>query len=193
MIRIACFAAVLVLCGPLVSAQTATSAPTPAQSPAAAAAQVPAVKPDLIGTWTLNLDKSNFDQVPPPQDEIIVFSHTGSTYSIATSSNNERGKEVYTLPFAIDGSETATPKDTFSNTATLQYLDTKGEWDGASLVLTQRITYQGGAGTLKSTFTLSPDGKTLTRVMHISVDQGEFDTTSVFDKQPVPGGGSNPV
>ena len=65
--------------------------------------------------------------------------------------------------------------------------------DGASLILTQRITYQGGAGTLKSTFTLSPDGKTLTRVMHISVDQGEFDTTSVFDKQPVPGGGSNPV
>lgn len=177
--RITCLAAVLVLCGPLVSAQT--TAPTPAP---AAQAPAPAVKPDLSGTWTLNLEKSNYDQVPPPQDETIVFSHNGSTYSIATTSDNERGKEVYTLPFTTDGNETPTPKDTFSNTATLQFLSTKGEWDGSSLVLTQKINYQSGSGSLKSTFTLSPDGKTLTRVMHISVDQGEFDTTAVFDKQP---------
>lgn len=189
MTKIPCLAAVLLLCGSLVSAQTPTQAPVPAPP----TVQAPAAKPDLSGTWTLNLEKSNFDQVPPPQDEIIVFSHTGSTYSIATSSDNERGKEVYTLPFATDGSETPTPKDTFSDTATLQYLSTKGEWQGGSLVLTQKITYQGGAGTLKSTFTLSPDGKTLTRMMHISVDQGEFDTTSVFDKQPATTGASNPV
>ena len=191
--RIACFAAALALCGPLVSAQTTTPAPTPAPVAAAPAAQAPAVKPDLSGTWTLNLEKSNFDQVPPPQDETIAFSHTGPTYSIATTSNNERGKEVYTLPFTTDGSETATPKGIFADTASLQYLSTKGEWEGASLVLTQKIIYQSGAGSLKSTFTLSADGKTLTRVMHISVDQGEFDTTSVFDKQPAAAGASNPV
>lgn len=192
MTKIACLAAVLVLCGPLVSAQTPTPAPTPAP-----AAQAPAVKPDLSGTWTLNLSKSNYDQVPPPQDEILVFSHTGSTYSIATTSDNERGKELYTLPFTTDGNDTPTPKGTFADTATLQFLNTKGEWDGTSLILTQKITYQGGAGTLKSTFTLSPDGKTLTRMMHISVDQGEFDTTSVYEKQPASqpatAGISNPV
>ncbi|GGG69125.1 hypothetical protein [Edaphobacter dinghuensis] len=189
MTRIASLAAVLVLCGPLVSAQTPTAAPTPAptaQAPATAPA--PAVKPDLSGTWTLNLSKSDYDQVPPPQDEILVFSHNGSTFSVATTSDNERGKEVYTLPFTIDGNETPTPKGTFADTATLQFLSTKAEWDGTSLILTQKITYQGGAGTLKSTFTLSADGKTLTRMMHISVDQGEFDTTSVYDKQPVVAG-----
>ena len=196
--RIASLAAVLVLCGPLVFAQApapapaTTPAPAPAQAPATAPA--PAVRPDLSGTWTLNLSKSNYDQVPPPDDEILVFSRNGSNFSIATTSDNERGKEVYTLPFSTDGSETPTPKGTFADTATLQFLSTKGEWDGASLVLTQKITYQGGAGTLKSVFTLSPDGKTLTRAMHISVDQGEFDTTSVYDKQPaVAAGTSNPV
>lgn len=191
MTKIPCLAAVLVLCGSLVSAQTPPPAPAPA------AAQAPVVKPDLSGTWTLNLSKSNYDQVPPPQDEIIVFSHTGPTYSIATTSDNERGKEVYTLPFVTDGSETPTPKGIFADTATLQYLSTKGEWDGTSLILTQKIIYQSGAGSLKSTFTLSADGKTLTRMMHISVDQGEFDTTSVYDKQPVAlpaaAGTSNPV
>lgn len=196
MLKIPCFAAVLVLCGTLVSAQT--PAPTPVPAPAAAAPAVPAitapvVKPDLSGTWTLDLAKSDYDQVPPPDDETLVFSHNGPAYSIATTSDNERGKEVYTLPFTTDGNETPTPKGTFSDTATLQYLSTKGEWKGASLVLTQKIIYQSGAGSLKSTFTLSPDGKTLTRMMHISVDQGDFDTTSVYEKQPVVTASSNPV
>lgn len=191
MIKILCFAAVVVLCGTLVSAQTTT--PTPASAAAAPAVQAPVVKPDLSGTWTLNLAKSDYDQVPPPQDETIVFSHNGSTYSIATTSDNERGKEVYTLPFTTDGTETPTPKGIFADTATLQYLSTKGEWQGAALVLTQKIIYQGGAGSLKSTFTLSADGKILTRMMHISVDQGDFDTTSVYEKQPVAAGASNPV
>lgn len=197
MTKIPCLAAVLVLCGTLVSAQTPAPTPEPAPTPAAqapAAATAPAVRPDLSGTWTLNLDKSNYDQVPPPQDETLVFSRNGSTYSIATSSDNDRGKEVYTLPFTTDGNETPTPKGTFADTATLQYLSTKGEWEGASLVLTQKITYESGAGSLKSTFTLSADGKTLTRVMHISVEQGDFDTTSVYDKQPaVTTGTSKPV
>jgi hypothetical protein len=201
MTKIPCLAAALVLCGTLVSAQTPAPAPSPtpaqatapAATPSASAAQSPAVKPDLTGTWTLDLAKSDYDQIPPPDDETLVFSHNGPTYSIATTSDNERGKEVYTLPFTTDGIEMPTPKGTFSDTATLQYLSTKGEWKGASLVLTQKIIYQSGAGSLKSTFTLSPDGKTLTRMMHISVDQGDFDTTSVYEKQPGATASANPV
>lgn len=186
MSKLFCFAAVLVLSGTLVSAQTASPAPAPAATPAAAtAAPAPAAtaKLDLTGTWKLDLDKSNYDQVPPPSDEILTFAQTGPTFTIATTSDNERGKEVYTLPFASDGSETPTPKGVFDDTATLQYLSTKGEWQGSTLVLTQKIIYQSNPGTLKSIFTLSADGKTLTRAMHISVDQGEFDTTSVYEKQ----------
>ena len=177
MTKALCLAAILALSGTLISAQTSSPIPVPVTTPAAIA------KPDLTGTWKLNLAKSNFDQVPPPEDETVIFSRIGPTFTIATTSDNERGKEVYTLPFTVDNSETATPKGTFANTATLQYLSTKGEWQGAALVLTQKIIYQGSPGMLKSTFTLSPDGKTLTRAMHISVEQGDFDTTSVFDKQ----------
>ena len=165
---------------PLIQAQT----PAPAAPPASATAPAPAATaPNLAGTWKLNLAKSDFDQVPPPTSETIVFTRTGADFTIATTSDNERGKEIYTLPFTPDGTETPTPKGTFANTATLQFLSSKADWQGSSLVLTQKIIYQGAPGILKSAFTLSPDGKTLTRVMHISVEQGEFDTTSVFDKQ----------
>lgn len=190
MTKTLCLAAILVLSVSFAPAQTQSPAPI---APAVTAATV--AHPDLTGTWKLDLAKSDFDQVPPPEDETITFARSSTGFTIATVSDNDRGKEVYTLPFAADGSETPTPKGTFADTATLQYLSTKGEWQGASLVLTQKIIYQGGAGSLKSTFTLSADGKTLTRLMHISVDQGEFDTTSVYEieKQPAATAVSNPV
>jgi hypothetical protein len=193
MTKTPCFAAVLVLCGTLVSAQTPAPTPAPAPATVPAAPAVTVAHPDLTGTWKLDLAKSDYDQVPPPTDETLTFARSGSAFTIATISDNDRGKEVYTLPFAADGSETPTPKGTFADTATLQYLSTKGEWQGATLILTQKITYQGGPGSLKSTFTLSADGKTLTRAMHISVDQGDFDTTSVYEKQPAVAAASNPV
>jgi hypothetical protein len=187
MTKTLCFALALTLSGSLAAAQTPSPAPAapPAPAPAAAPAATPAatVKPDLAGTWKLNLEKSDYDQVPPPSDETLTFARTGSTSTIATVSDNERGKEVYTLPYSTDGTEIPTPKGVFADTATLQYVSTKGEWQGSSLILTQKIMYQDSPGTLKSTFTLSPDGKTLTSSMHISVNQGEFDTTSVYEKQ----------
>lgn len=170
---------VLSLSASVLHAQAA--APSPA--PAASVILAPAASQDLSGTWKLNLEKSNYDQVPPPQDETIVLTQKGPVFTIATTSDNDRGKEVYTLPFTADGADTPTPKGTFADTAALQFVSSKGEWKGGALVLTQKILYENSPGTLTSTFKLSPDGKTLTRVMDISVDQGMFQTTSVYDKQ----------
>lgn len=180
-----CFVAAFSLCITLARAQTPSPTPTPVPSVAATA------HPNLTGTWNLNLAKSDFDQIPPPASETLVFTQTDSHITVAVTSDSDRGKENYTLGFPTDGTDTPTPKETIPATAELQILSSKGEWKGASFVFTEKITYQGNPGTLTSTFTLSPDGKTLTRVMHISVDQGDFNTTSVFEKQPA--NVSNPV
>ena len=180
-----CLAAALSLCATLATAQTPSPTSTPVPSAASTA------HPNLTGTWNLNLAKSNFDQIPPPVSETLIFTQTGSHFTVAIASDSDRGKENYTLAFPADGTDTPTPKDTIPATAELQILSSKGEWQGASFNFTEKITYQGNPGTLTSTFTLSPDGKTLTRAMHISVDQGDFNTTSVFEKQPA--NASNPV
>jgi len=177
------FGAVVVLSLSASVLHAQVTAPNPAPAPVPAPSVAPAAAPDLSGTWKLNLEKSNYDQVPPPQDETIVITQKGPAFTIATTADNDRGKEVYTLPFTADGADTPTPKGTFADTATLQFVSSKGEWKGGALVLTQKILYENSPGTLTSTFKLSPDGKTLTRVMDISVDQGVFQTTSVYDKQ----------
>lgn len=181
MTKTLCLAAVLALSGSLLTAQT------PSPTPAPAAPVVQAAHPDFSGTWTLNLAKSDFDQIPPPASEVLTFTQTGSNFTVAVASDSDRGKENYTLAFPSNGTETPIPSNVFPATAELRILSSKGEWQGSSLILTEKITYQGNPGTLKSTYTLSADGKTLTRAMHITVDQGEFDTTSVFDRQTASG------
>ncbi len=163
------------------NAQTppAKSPATPATSPTAAAAATP----NLSGTWKLNLEKSDFGQIPPPTSETNVFTQSGNDLKIAVSSDGDRGKEVYTIPITIGGDEISTPKDTFPEAAEFKILASKGEWQTTTLLVNQKISYQGSAGTVRSIYTLSPDGKLLTKETHISLDLGEFDYKAVFDKQ----------
>jgi hypothetical protein len=45
------------------------------------------------------------------------------------------------------------------------------------------VDFQGSPVTIKDTYTLSADGKTLTEVTHAESSMGNFDTTSVYDKE----------
>jgi hypothetical protein len=50
-------------------------------------------------------------------------------------------------------------------------------------VVDSKTAFQGNDVKIKDTYTLSGDGKTLTEVTHVESGMGNFDTTSVFDKQ----------
>jgi hypothetical protein len=57
-------------------------------------------------------------------------------------------------------------------------------WHGYFLtVLTPKIVVQGSPGTLKATYTLLPDRKVMTKLTHLAMAMGEFDSKLVFDKQ----------
>jgi hypothetical protein len=165
-------AALLIATLPTLQAQT--SAPDKASTTA---------RPNFAGTWKFNPDKSEYGQVPPPTMETDVFTQSGDDFKIAINSDGDRGKEVYTLPFTAGGPESPTPKDAFPESAEFKILSVKGEWRKDTLVLLEKITYQGGPGTIMVICSLSPDGKQLTKLSHISLDLGEFDTKAVLDKQ----------
>ena len=56
-------------------------------------------------------------------------------------------------------------------------------WEGGTLVTNSKTSFQGSDITIKDTYTPSEDGKTLKEVAHVETSMGNFDTTSVFDKQ----------
>jgi hypothetical protein len=153
------------------SEANAQAAPTPATASA---------KPDFNGTWKVNLTKSQFSPAPSPSTQTTILTLSGDDLTIAFDSVDENGKQQYTHALKIGGPEVTFPKT--GNQGPLVVLSSQAVWRDSSIIVTDKITYEGGAGWLVSTYTLSPDGKTLTKAFSASIDQGTFNMVAVYDK-----------
>ncbi len=135
-------------------------------------------KPNFAGTWKLNLAKSDLGQMVPTS-ETDTIAQTADAVTVAVASVSERGNRNTAYTVKLDGSDTPnqTPTD-----SPFKILSSKAEWQGSSLVITQTTSFQDSKGTVQSTYSLSDDGKTLTKSTHVVFDQGAFDSKSVYDK-----------
>lgn len=134
--------------------------------------------PDLSGTWNLNIAKSNFGQGQPPASEVDTITGNGNSMTIvAAQKGGMMGDTNTTETFTTDGQPSTwngMGNSKVNGTAT---------WQGDDLVVNAKTSFQGTDVTIKDTYSLSADGKTLTSVAHIETGMGNFDTTSVYDKQ----------
>jgi hypothetical protein len=142
-----------------------------------AALSLAQTKPNLTGNWKLNVAKSDFGVMPPPESQTTVITHAEPSLKVDTSSVGQQGKIDYTLDLTTDGKEASVkmgPRD----------VKIAATWEGPALVLNSKLTFNEQEVTLKSAMTLSEDGKTLTQNVHIASAMGEFDQKLLFDKQP---------
>lgn len=134
--------------------------------------------PSLTGTWKLNVAKSNFGQGPAPASQIDTIEDNEPTVKIvADQKGGFMGDTNITTTFSTDGKPT-----TSTGMAGAQVTST-AHWEGGALVTNSKTSFQGSDITIKDTFTPSADGKTFTEATHVETSMGNFDTTSVFDKQ----------
>jgi hypothetical protein len=138
-------------------------------------------KPNFAGTWKLNLDKSDLGQMAPNSETYIV-AQTDTDVKIAVASDTQLGKFNFTFAAKLDGTETPLADDAFPADSPFRILTSKAQWQGASLTITQSTSFQDVKGTLTSTYSISDDGKTLTKMTHVKFDLGEFDAKSIYDK-----------
>jgi hypothetical protein len=140
-------------------------------------------KPNFAGTWTMNMEKSDLGAMPKPKSQVETITQTADAITIAIAADrNEMGKQNYKFSAKFDGSETPFPADAFPADSPFKILSAKAEWQGSSLVITQKTSFQDVAGTVKTIYTLSEDGKMLTSAMHIAFGDAEFDAKTVYDK-----------
>jgi hypothetical protein len=149
----------------------------------AATALAAQAQPQFSGTWTLDPNQSQFPareggrghrgpdagaQAPqPPVVKLIVEQH-GANFKVTRSMARDNRERTYTQAFIADGSE-RTEQGHRGGTKV-----TKATLGGDRLVTTSTMTMPGKDGadaktfTRESTWTLSPDGRTLTieTVMH---------------------------
>jgi hypothetical protein len=144
-------------------------------SQAASASSGPA--PNLTGTWKLNIAKSDFGQVPPPDTRTEVITDNEPAIKIVASwTGGPQGDGGNTMDLDTTGKET---------TSQIMGNDAKNtaKWDGQALVVNTTISMQEADIAVKSTYNVSADGKTLTVAVHVTGPMGAMDMKSVYDKQ----------
>jgi hypothetical protein len=135
-------------------------------------------QPNLTGTWKLDIPKSNFGQIPPPASQTDTIDDSEPSVKIAEDQKGGMmGDMNLTSTLSTDGKETTSPGMGGAPTTSTAH------WDGVALVVDSKFSFQGTDVKVKDTYTLSSDGKTLTEVTHVESGMGNFDSTSVYDKQ----------
>jgi hypothetical protein len=135
-----------------------------------------AQKPDFSGNWKLNVEKSDFGPLPPPDSSMEVITQTADQIKESITEKGGMFDGQREEVFALDGSESV-------NKVGGQDLKSTIKFDGATMLFSGKTTYQEADVTVEAKWTLSPDGKTLTVATHYSSSLGEADTTRVFEKQ----------
>lgn len=154
----------------VVAATTPTAPAPPGSSPGS--------RPNLGGTWNLNIPKSALGPLPPPASEVEVIEDKGSTITIRTKRKNDSGAETTTLQtLTTDG------KPSTSTAADGGDVVSTAHWEGAALLVDSKQNYQGMDISIKKTYTISDDAKTLTISASIATPMGNFDLTAIYDKQ----------
>jgi hypothetical protein len=152
------------------------SASASAAAPASAAASKGA-RPNLTGTWKLNVSKSDFGIMPPPDSQVDVIDHHDPVLVVKVTAEGAQGKQEYTINSTTDGKEV-------TNQMMGQPVKSTTAWEGSNLITNAKLSIQDNDITIKQTYLLSDDGKTLTVNAHIVAgSMGEMDQKMIYEKQ----------
>jgi hypothetical protein len=133
-------------------------------------------KPNFSGTWKMNVEKSDFGPLPPSNSRTDIIDHNDPTLKINVSDDGAQGKQEYVLNLTTDGKEV-------TNNAGGTEVKNSATWEGSGLVVGTKLKFQDTDVTVRSVWTLSADGKTLTQTAHLVAGAlGETDQTFVFEK-----------
>jgi hypothetical protein len=128
-------------------------------------------KPDFSGSWKMNREKSKFER-GGPDNLLIKIDHKEPAFVEDWKMSTPNGERAFQAKYTTDGKETE--QEVMGRTA-----KTSAKWDGDALV----IEFKTENGFFKRKITLSADGKTITKVVTQSGDNGQTEDTVVLEKQ----------
>lgn len=132
--------------------------------------------PNLTGTWVLDAAKSDFGQLPAPQNRSDAIDHREPQITIKRTILQDGIPATLDLRYGVDGKPhtNTTPQGQITSTLT---------WEGRVLVMRSQVPTDGGAAEIVDRMTLSGDGKTLTQHRTISIQGQEIKQTIALVRQ----------
>lgn len=125
------------------------------------------------GTWKENREKSTKSSLT---SYVNTIDATADVVKVKTTTNSPRGERTSERTYAIGKEVTSKLPD--GDEAT-----TSARWEDNALVIVSTVHEPDGTAETKETWTVSADGKTLTKKRHIHNANGDRDETHVLERQ----------
>jgi hypothetical protein len=129
-------------------------------------------KPNLSGTWKMNLEKSKWESLDNIRSVIVKIEHKEPHFSESVTVTTGGSDIAVEANYTTDGKETEVHQPSGAIKAT-------AIWEGDALI----IEWKKVGFHVRRKYILSADGRTLTSTGRRSTSNGEFDEISVFEKQ----------
>jgi hypothetical protein len=131
-----------------------------------------------VGTWELNLAKSNFSPGPPPRKQTLTFRAAGPQWIALLQGIDASGKpinpDMNNLAINFDGKDHPTANENYDTAA----------WKRMSANKYEAIRKKGGKVVMIVTNVVSNDGRTMTiSTKGVNADGHSIDDVRVYDKQ----------
>ena len=131
---------------------------------------------NMSGTWMLNPQRSRFDNNPHPSNVAITIQHNEPSLKYSGTVNHANEGHIIDFKFegAIDGKEYTIKEDRGDRKTTFRRVSDR--------VVESRSKWSDGQ--LKSTMTMSGDGRTLERRMEFTDREGKKrDWVEIYEKK----------
>jgi hypothetical protein len=132
-------------------------------------------KPDFSGEWKLNAAKSDFGMGQAPEKLIFKIDHKDPNFKLTQTVTSPQGEMTNDQSMVIDGKE---------QTRTSQRGEVKftPKWAGSEIVVDQKLKIQDNDVTIKETWSMAEDKKSLTVTRQIQSPMGEMTMKIVMDR-----------
>ena len=132
-------------------------------------------KPDLTGSWDLNLQRSDFAKEAPPKSIAYRFEQYDPELLLEIAVDGPQGPMAAKFRYRTDGTEVT--NDVLGNP-----FKAVAKWDGATLVMESWGKFGDNEVRLKDRYSLSEDRKTVTLNRHYEGRNGPQDQKLIFEK-----------
>ncbi len=139
-------------------------------------------KPNISGTWKLNIPKSNFGASVAPLSQTEVISQSGDSITFTITTMTETGTSKYAYCFKIGDPAKGISPYQFKPEDKFKVQDVKAAWTSGSLVVTINATMKDESMTITSHYTLARDGQRMSKATYIDKDSGPVYTAEFYEK-----------
>jgi hypothetical protein len=136
-------------------------------------------KPNFSGTWVLDVSKSDWGQMPPPDSIVSVIEHKEPKVKVTTTQKGLGGEITNERQLTTDGQENM---NKFRTQLGVQDVKSTTKWNGRTLTTSFTVEAQGTVS-VTDNWDVSPDGKVLTVTRDLTTAQGPVKQKLVFNKQ----------